>query len=88
MVDELQKQNFDLKLKVEQLQSRIAKIGPTSSVESLANENMELKVANGTLQSEVRTYKQLMEESLNQLDELKTSAAIRQSTSSSAYLHL
>ncbi|KAF9349514.1 hypothetical protein BGX26_012195 [Mortierella sp. AD094] len=61
VIDELNKQNFSLKLKVYFLEERLAKLSPEHA-DQAANENIELKVKLQTLLSELKQYKRLLME--------------------------
>ncbi|KAG0304460.1 hypothetical protein BGZ98_005495 [Dissophora globulifera] len=61
VIDELNKQNFSLKLKVYFLEERLAKLSPEYA-DQAAHENIELKVKLQTLLSELKQYKKLLAE--------------------------
>ncbi|KAG0004343.1 hypothetical protein BGZ79_009575 [Entomortierella chlamydospora] len=61
VIDELNKQNFSLKLRVYFLEDRLAKLSPEHA-DQAANENIELKVKLQTLASELKQYKRLLQE--------------------------
>ncbi|KAG0364245.1 hypothetical protein BGZ54_007700 [Gamsiella multidivaricata] len=61
IIDELNKQNFSLKLKVYFLEDRLAKLSP-EQLDQAAHENIELKVKLQTLLSELKQYKRLLME--------------------------
>ncbi|ORZ19225.1 hypothetical protein BCR41DRAFT_351783 [Lobosporangium transversale] len=61
IIDELNKQNFSLKLKVYFLEDRLAKLSPEHA-DQAAHENIELKVKLQTLLSELKQYKRLLME--------------------------
>ncbi|KAF8934386.1 hypothetical protein EDD21DRAFT_377196 [Dissophora ornata] len=61
VIDELNKQNFSLKLKVYFLEDRLAKLSPEHA-DQAAHENIELKVKLQTLLSELKQYKRLLME--------------------------
>ncbi|KAF9114044.1 hypothetical protein BGX27_000243 [Mortierella sp. AM989] len=61
VIDELNKLNFSLKLKVYFLEERLAKLSPEHA-DQAANENIELKVKLQTLLSELKQYKRLLME--------------------------
>ncbi|KAF9397521.1 hypothetical protein BGX21_008781 [Mortierella sp. AD011] len=61
VIDELNKQNFSLKLRVYFLEDRLAKLSPEHA-DQAANENIELKIKLQTLASELKQYKKLLQE--------------------------
>lgn len=69
-MDEIKKENFDLKLRVSLLQERLSRLTP-ESIEGALAENVELKVQNEALVSENRTYKSLVNEAHGIVEQLR-----------------
>jgi chromosome segregation ATPase len=74
MMDEIKKENFDLKLRVSLLQERLMRVTP-ENVEGALSENVELKVRNETLMTENRTYKSLVNEAHGIVEQLRLEQA-------------
>lgn len=72
-MDEIKKENFDLKLRVDSLQERLSRAAP-GNIETTINENVGLRVANEALKAEIRTYKQMAEEANMAAEEAKLRA--------------
>jgi regulator of replication initiation timing len=72
-MDEIKKENFDLKLRVDSLQERLSRSAP-GNIESTINENVNLRVTNEALKAEIRTYKQMAEEANMAVEEAKLRA--------------
>ena len=72
-MDEIKKENFDLKLRVDSLQERLNRTAP-GNIESTITENVNLRVTNETLKAEIRTYKQMAEEANMAVEEAKLRA--------------
>lgn len=69
-MDEIKKENFDLKLRVSLLQERLSRLTP-EGVDAALAENVELKVTNEALNSENRTYKNLVNEAHGIVEQLR-----------------
>lgn len=72
-MDEIKKENFDLKLRVDSLQERLSRTAP-GNIDATINENVNLRVTNETLKAEIRTYKQMAEEANMAAEEAKLRA--------------
>lgn len=80
-MDEIKKENFDLKLRLDTLQDRLAKLAPGNAEAAIA-ENVDLKVVNEALKAEIKTYKQMVEEANMVAEQAKFMA---KSSSSNSY---
>lgn len=78
-MDEIKKENFDLKLRVDSLQERLSRAAP-GNIEATISENVGLRVANEALKAEIRTYKQMAEEANMAVEEAKLRARTTGST--------
>lgn len=61
LIDEMKKENFDLKLKVYHLEDRLRQMAP-GNVEAALKENVELKVQNEALLAEIRGHQEIISE--------------------------
>ncbi|KAG0202470.1 hypothetical protein BGX28_005020 [Mortierella sp. GBA30] len=70
VIDELKKETFNLKVKVYFLEDRLAKMSP-EHVDQALNENVDLKVRLQKMHSDMKQYKQLLEEAHAALEALR-----------------
>lgn len=85
MIDQLEKDNFGLKLKIHFLQEQLQKAGPSHNQAAL-KENTELKVSKLTMQRDIARYKKSLQQAERELEsyriefqELKEKSRMRQS---------
>ncbi len=75
-MDEIKKENFDLKLRVYHLEDRLRQMAP-SNVDNALKENVELKVQNEALMAEIKSHQEIISEAQTAIEQYRQQNASR-----------
>lgn len=78
-MDEMKKENFDLKLRVYHLEDRLRQLAP-SNVDAALRENVELRVQNEALLAEIRAHQEVISEAQTAIEQYRQQSAARGGT--------
>lgn len=75
-MDEMKKENFDLKLRVYHLEDRLRQLAP-GNVDAALKENVELKVQNEALLAEIKSHQEIIGEAQAAIEQYRQQASSR-----------